>query len=159
MLNRVTISGRLTALPEYRLVVNETPVATMRVAVERDYKNRASGERQTDFFRVTAWRGLADFAANYLTKGVKIEVDGRLEQSVWKDKDGNTRQGISIVAEHIYFAGAKKASAEQQESSPEECGEGDLQEPPEDPEGSPGEGNEGDLQEPLENREGTEGEA
>lgn len=108
MLNKVVISGRLVDDPEYRVTGTGTSVAMFRVAVERDYKNKETGERGVDFFQVSAWRGLADFVVNYILKGTKIEVEGRLEQSTWKDGDGNVRHSVAIVAERIYFAGDKR---------------------------------------------------
>ena len=108
MLNKVVISGRLVDDPEYRVTGTGTSVAMFRVAVERDYKSKETGERGVDFFQVSAWRGLADFVVNYILKGTKIEVEGRLEQSTWKDGDGNVRRSVAIVAERIYFAGDKR---------------------------------------------------
>ncbi len=107
MLNRVCIVGRLTAIPEYRLTAAQIPVASFGLAVERDYKNRETGERQTDFFDVTAWRGLADFITKYFNKGDKVIVDGRLEKNTWTDGDGYKRKKVVIVAENIYFAQSK----------------------------------------------------
>lgn len=108
MLNRVTIMGRLTADPEYRTTAAETAVASIRLAVDRDYKNKETGERPTDFFNVTAWRGLADWLARYTHKGSQIVVDGRLELQGWTDQDGKKCIKVVIVAEKIYFADAKK---------------------------------------------------
>lgn len=125
MLNKAIITGRLTHDPDYRETSGRIPVAMMRVAVDRDYKSKETGERTTDFFNVTAWRGLADFAVAYLTKGTKIEVDGRLEDSTWKDRDGNTRHSVTIIAENIYFAGDRKTppkpgGAEEQDGQQED---------------------------------------
>lgn len=132
MLNKVIITGRLTADPEYRITAGEVPVASFSVAVDRDYKNK-DGERPTDFFNVTAWRGTADFVTNYFTKGSQIIVDGRLELHSWTDQDGNKRKGVVIVAERLYFAGGKKKENDTERQEPPLSGVDDY-DPDMDPE-------------------------
>lgn len=78
MLNKVTIMGRLCALPELRKTASGISVCNARIAVERDYAD-GNGERETDFFDVVAWRGTADFLCGYFDKGRKVLVDGRLQ--------------------------------------------------------------------------------
>lgn len=108
MLNTITVMGRLTADPELRHTGNNIPVASFTLAVDRDYKDKASGEKQTDFIPVVAWRNSAEFAAKYFSKGRMAVVSGSLQMRKWTDKDGNKRVSAEILAEHIYFGDSKR---------------------------------------------------
>lgn len=108
MLNRTVIMGRLTADPDYRTTPGGGAVANFRLAVERDYLDRASQKREADFIPVTAWRGLADWVGRYCEKGKLVVVDGRLEASEWTDRENIKRWSIQVKADNIYFAGAKR---------------------------------------------------
>lgn len=106
MLNRITITGRLTDDPELRETPNGVSVTSFSIANQRDYKN-AAGERDTDFFNVTAWRATAEFVTQYFSKGSLITVDGRLETRRYTDKEGNNRVAVEIKADNVYFGGSK----------------------------------------------------
>lgn len=60
---------------------------------------------------MVAWRGTAEFAAKYFTKGRMVAVDGRLQTRKWTDKDGNKRTATEINADHLYFADSKREDA------------------------------------------------
>ena len=105
MLNRIIVMGRLTKDPELR-DAKGTPVCTIRIACDRDFKSQ-NGERETDFFDVVAWRGLADTVSKYFTKGRMIVVDGRLQIRPWTDRDNVKRNATEIVADHVYFGDSK----------------------------------------------------
>ena len=107
MLNKTIVMGRLTADPELRHTANGTAVATFSIACERDRKAE-NGERPVDFLDVVAWRGTAEFAANYFQKGRMAVVSGSLQTRNWTDKDGNSRKTVEIVADSLYFADSKK---------------------------------------------------
>lgn len=107
MLNKVFVMGRLTRDPELRRTQSGTAVASFSLAVDRDYKTQ-SGEKETDFFDVVAWRTTAEFVAKYFTKGRMAVVEGRLQVRPWQDKDGNNRRSTEIIAENIYFGDSKK---------------------------------------------------
>lgn len=109
-LNNVCIMGRLTSDPELRRTNSGVAVTTFVLAVDRDFKAQ-NGERETDFFTVTAWRNTAEFAAKFFAKGRAAVVSGRLQTEEWMDKDGGKRKGVKIVAENIYF-GDNKHSGE-----------------------------------------------
>lgn len=106
-LNNVSLMGRLTADPELRTVGEDIHVASFRIAVDRDRKNK-DGERESDFFNVVAWRGTADFVSSYFAKGDMIVVCGRLQSRTYTDKDGNNRSVVEVLADDVYFGGAKK---------------------------------------------------
>lgn len=107
MLNHITIMGRLTKDVELRRTTSGVAVAKFPVAVDRDFKNDA-GERETDYIDVVAWRGSAEFAEKYLSKGRLVAISGRLQIRKYTDKDGNKRSAAEVVAESIYFADSKK---------------------------------------------------
>ena len=121
MLNQVTIMGRLCADPELRHTQSGIAVCNARIAVERDYADQ-SGERQTDFFDVAAWRGTAEFLCKYFPKGRKVVLDGRLQTRSWTDREGHKRVTVEIVAESVYFADSRPVSAPEAEPAPAKSG-------------------------------------
>ena len=110
MLNKIFIMGRLTRDPELRSTQSGTPVTSFSLAVDRDFKSQ-SGEKETDFIDVVAWRSTAEFVAKYFTKGRMAIVEGRLQIRPWTDKDGNNRRSAEVVADNIYFGDSKRDSA------------------------------------------------
>lgn len=113
MLNHVVVMGRLVADPDLKTTPSGVSVCNIRLACDRDYKDKATGERETDWLNVTAWRGTADYINQYFTKGRMIVVSGRLQTRNYTDKDGNKRTATDIVAENAYFADSKRDSAAQ----------------------------------------------
>lgn len=107
MLNHIVLMGRLTRDPELRRTGTGTAVASLTVAVDRDFA-AAGAERETDFFDVVAWRNTAEFTSKYFSKGDMIAVSGRLQIRPWTDKDGNKRRSAEVVAERVYFTDSKK---------------------------------------------------
>ena len=110
MLNKIFIMGRLTRDPELRRTQSGTAVTSFSLAVDRDFKSQ-SGEKETDFIDVVAWRSTAEFVAKYFTKGRMAIVEGRLQIRPWTDKDGNNRRSAEVVADNIYFGDSKRDSA------------------------------------------------
>ena len=108
VLNRIVIGGRLTADPELRRTQNGTAVASFCLACDRDFKNKETGETEADFINCVAWKGSAEFASNYFSKGRMAVVDGRLQMRDWTDKDGNKRRSFDVVVQSMYFCDSKK---------------------------------------------------
>ena len=108
MLNRINIMGRLARDPELRRTQTGTPVASFRLAVDRDFKDKSTGERSTDWIDVVAWRATAEFVSRYFTKGRMAVVEGRLQMRDWTDKDGNKRTSAEVVADNVYFGDSKR---------------------------------------------------
>ena len=108
MLNHIVIMGRLTRDPELRCTSNGTAVASFTLAVDRDFKN-ASGDRETDFIDVVAWRNTAEFVSRNFGKGRMAVVSGRLQIRTWTDKDGGKRKTAEIIADNVYFGDSKPA--------------------------------------------------
>lgn len=107
MLNRIIVMGRMTRDPELRRTNSGTAVASFTVAVDRDFKS-LSGEKETDFIDVVAWRNTAEFVSKYFSKGRMAVVEGRLQIRDWTDKDGNKRRTAEIVADSVYFGDSKR---------------------------------------------------
>lgn len=119
MLNHIVFMGRLVRDVELRRTSSGTAVASFTVAVDRDFPNKDTGERETDFIDCVAWRSTGEFVSKYFQKGSMAVVDGRLQLRSWTDKDGNKRRAAEIVADHVYFGGGKKGS-EGTAAAPEE---------------------------------------
>lgn len=115
MLNKIIVMGRLTRDPELRHTAGGSSVCSFSLACDRDFKSQ-SGEKETDFFDVVAWRATGEFVSKYFTKGRMAVVEGRLQIRDWQDKDGNKRRSAEINAENVYFGDSRPA---QQESNSE----------------------------------------
>lgn len=107
MLNHVVIMGRMVRDPELRQLDNGTSVTSFSVAVDRNYVDKNTNERQADFLNVVAWRQTADFVCKYFHQGDMIALEGSLQSRKYTDKDGNNRTAIEIVASNISFCGGK----------------------------------------------------
>lgn len=114
-MQKITIIGNLTHNPETRTTPNGVSVCSFTVAVNRRFANQ-DGEKQTDFFRVNAWRGLADTCAKYLAKGRKVAVIGELQARLYDGKDGEKRMSLDVQADEIEFL-TPKSQAEQTEQA------------------------------------------
>lgn len=122
MLNRINIMGRLTRDVELRHTGSGTPVANFTIACDRDFSNKESGERETDFIDVIAFRNTAEFVSKYFSKGRMAVVSGRLQIRAWTDKDGNNRRTAEILADNVYFGDSARdnsAQVAQQKTEPE----------------------------------------
>ena len=108
MLNKIFLQGRLVADPEMRHTPSGVAVATLRLAVDRDFKDRETVEKKADFINVVAWRSTAEFVSRYFTKGRMAVVEGRLQLRDWTDKDGNKRRTAEVVADNVYFGDSRR---------------------------------------------------
>jgi single-strand DNA-binding protein len=100
-MNRVVLTGRMTADPEVRQTNSGKSVVSFSIAVKKRMKPR-EGEPDSDFLRITAWGSSAQYVQNYLGKGRLIACDGRLETRKWQDQNGNNRETVEIVADNIH---------------------------------------------------------
>ncbi len=108
MLNHIVIMGRLARDPELRRTQSGVPVASFRLAVDRDFKDKNTGERGTDWIDVVAWRATGEFVSRYFTKGRMAVVEGRLQMRDWTDKEGNKRTSAEVVADNVYFGDSRR---------------------------------------------------
>lgn len=106
--NKIIIVGYLGRDPELRYTPDGTPVCNFSIATTERRKDK-SGEPEdiTTWFRVTAWRRLAELADQYLAKGRQVFVEGSLIQREWTDRDGVTRYNLDVTATDIKFVGAR----------------------------------------------------
>lgn len=98
-INQVILMGRLTRDPEQRTTTTGKNIASFSIAVDR-----AGQDDSADFFDVTAWEKLGDLVMQYLAKGRRVLVQGRLRQDSWDDKEtGKKRTRIEVVATDVTF--------------------------------------------------------
>jgi single-strand DNA-binding protein len=91
MLNRVVLIGRLTRDPESQYTPSGVAIAKFTIAVDRFSKNPETGEKETDFIPVVAFRRSAEFVTQYITKGRLVAVEGRIQVRSWVAQDGQKR--------------------------------------------------------------------
>ncbi len=114
MLNHITIMGRLTRDPELRRTGSGVAVTSFTLAVDRDFADKQSGVKETDFIDCVAWKHTGEFVDKYFDKGSMAVVSGRLQIRGWTDKDGNKRRSAEVIAENVYFGDSKKDAADEQ---------------------------------------------
>ena len=102
--------GRLTIDPELRRTGSGTAVTSFSLACDRDFKSQ-SGDKETDFIEVVAWKNTAEFVSKYFSKGRMAVVEGRLQIRDWTDKAGNKRTTAEVVADNVYFADSKRSES------------------------------------------------
>lgn len=110
MLNKIILMGRLCTNPELRRTGSGTAVTSFSLACDRDFKSQ-SGEKETDFIDVVAWKNTAEFVSKYFSKGRMAVVEGRLQIRDWTDKSGNKRTTAEVVADNAYFADSKRSES------------------------------------------------
>lgn len=129
MLNHIEIMGRLTRDPELRHTQSGTAVASFTLAVDRDFKNKDTGERETDFIDCVAWRSTGEFVSKYLAKGRMAVVDGRLQLRDWTDKEGKKRRSAEVLVSNVYFADSKPKDGQSSGGKGTAKGVGDFELP------------------------------
>ena len=106
--------GRLTKDPELRTTASGTSVVSFSLAVERDFKNPQTGEKDTDFFDCVAWRNTAEYIAKYFAKGRMAVVEGQLQTRWWEDNGGIKRRAIELIVSNIYFGDSRPQQSSSQ---------------------------------------------
>jgi single-strand DNA-binding protein len=102
MINKVILIGNLGADPEIRYTQDGTPAASFTVATTERWKGKdGQMQEQTEWHRVTAWRRLAEICGEYLSKGSRVYIEGKLQTRKWKDQSGNDRYTTEIVAREM----------------------------------------------------------
>ena len=99
-INRVILSGRLTADPELRQTNSGKSVVEFTVAVQKRIKP-TDGSPDADFFRVKAWGQTAEFVSKYIFKGRLVGIDGKLTTRKWQDQNGGNREVVEIIADNV----------------------------------------------------------
>lgn len=112
-INRVIVTGNLTAEPRLNTLSSGTVVCDLRIAVNGRRKDNQSGQwvDKPNYFNVKVWGPQGENASKYLAKGRPVAVDGRLDWSEWTDKEGNKRQSVDIIADTVQFLGGREGGA------------------------------------------------
>lgn len=110
-MNKVILIGNLTRDPELTEMPSGVPVCRFAIAVSRDYAD-SQGNRETDFFNITTWRGKAETCGKYLKKGNKVAVCGSLQNRSYEDKDGIKRTVTDVIASDVEFLTPKQSEEE-----------------------------------------------
>ena len=108
-INRVVLTGNLTADPELRSLPSGMSVCSLRIACNTRRKDSSTGEwvDKPNYFSVTVWGKQGENASRFLTKGRPVAIDGRLEWREWETDEGAKRQAVEIVAESLQFLSSR----------------------------------------------------
>ena len=113
MVNKVILIGNLGADPEVRYSQSGTAIASFRIATTEVWKKQdGSKEEQTEWHRIVAFGRLAEICGEYLAKGSKVYIEGRLQTRKWQDKDGQDRYTTEIVAREMKMLTSRGAGGE-----------------------------------------------
>jgi len=113
--NRVILAGNLTRDVELRHIPSGTAVADVGLAVNDRVKRGDEWVDEVSFIDLTLWARQAENAAEYLSKGSAILVEGRLKQETWEDKEGGKRSKLKVVVDQFKFIGGKSGSPKSEE--------------------------------------------
>ncbi|MDZ7898838.1 MAG: single-stranded DNA-binding protein [Arcicella sp.] len=101
-LNKVQLIGNLGDDPDFQVLEGNISVAKFSLATSETYKDKyGTNQSSTDWHNIVLWRGLADLAKNYLTKGSTVYIEGKLKTRRFEDKSGNKKYVTEIIAEQI----------------------------------------------------------
>jgi single-strand DNA-binding protein len=108
-INRVVLTGNLTADPDTRSLPSGTTVCNLRIASNTRCKDTSTGEwvDKPNYFNVTVWGAQGENCARFLHKGRPVAIEGRLEWHEWETPEGQKRQGIDIIANSVQFLGGR----------------------------------------------------
>ncbi len=110
-LNKVQLTGHLGADPEMRYTPQGSAVTNFRVASNRVWKDRDGNQHEdTEWFRIVAWDRLGEICNQYLTKGSRVYVEGRLQTRKWTDRDGNDRYTSEVIAQDMIMLSTRGES-------------------------------------------------
>jgi single-strand DNA-binding protein len=111
-INRVVLTGNLTADPELRSLPSGTAICRLRIASNTRRKDNSTNEwvDKPNYFDVTVWGAQGENCARYLSKGRPVAIDGRLEWREWEAEGGGKRQAVEIVADSVQFLGGRDES-------------------------------------------------
>ncbi|MBR5404742.1 MAG: single-stranded DNA-binding protein [Oscillospiraceae bacterium] len=107
MLNKVILMGRLTRDPEFRQTPSGVPVCRFSIAINRQFANKQTGERETDFIDCDAWRSTAEFVSRYFSKGNMILVEGQLRNNNYTDNNGVKHYSMRVMVDNVSFCESK----------------------------------------------------
>lgn len=117
--NKVILIGNLGKDPEVRHLENGSSVANFSIATSESYTDKNTGERKviTDWHNIVVWRGLAKVVEQYLKKGMKVYIEGKLKTRTWQDEQGNNRYSTEVIADNMTMLTSKLESQNQSNSN------------------------------------------
>lgn len=118
MLNRVILMGRLTRDPELRQTQAGVACCRFSIAINRQFANKQTGERESDFVECETWRQTAEFVSRYFVKGNMILVEGELRNNNYEDSKGVKHYGMKVLVSNVSFCESKGSSENQQQEAP-----------------------------------------
>jgi len=123
--NKAIIVGNLGRDPEARHMDDGTAVSNFSVAVSESWTDKSTGEKRekTEWLRIVAFRRLAEICNQYLTKGSKVYIEGKIQTREWQDKEGNRRWTTEIIARDLQMLGGG-TNNQQQGSAPPDAAAG-----------------------------------
>lgn len=134
MINKAIIVGNLGADPEIRYTQSGTPVATFNVATSERWKDKSGASQEsTEWHRIVAWQKLAEICGEYLHKGSRVYIEGKIQTRKWQDQNGNDKWTTEIIAREMKML-------DRRETSGDSYGGGQEQQYPEPPPGYGGVG-------------------
>jgi single-strand DNA-binding protein len=109
-MNKVILIGRLTRDPGLKTTSSGTATTTFSIAVDRNFVNQQTGQREADFINCVAWRKQAENIARYCTKGTQVAVEGRIQVRNYDAQDGTKRYVTEVICDNVTFLGSKSSN-------------------------------------------------
>lgn len=128
-INRVIIIGNLGQDPEVRYSQSGTAIANISVATSEEWKDKNTGEKvsKTEWHRIVFFKRLAEVVGEYLKKGSKVYIEGKLQTRKWQDKDGNDKYTTEIIANEMQMLDSRVSNSGGSETQSQQYGAGDTQ--------------------------------
>ena len=109
-MNKVFLIGNLTRDPELSNTASGVSLCRFSIAVSRPY-TQGDGEKKTDFFNCTVWRGMAENVAKYCKKGNKVAIEGSVQIRTYEDNNGQQRTAVDVICSNVEFLSQKSTAA------------------------------------------------
>ncbi|HEY5603431.1 MAG TPA: single-stranded DNA-binding protein [Gammaproteobacteria bacterium] len=119
-INKVILIGNLGADPEVKYMPSGDPITTVRLATSESWKDKSTGENveKTEWHRVVFFKRLAEIAGEYLKKGSKVYIEGRLQTRKWQGQDGQDRYTTEIIANEMQMLDSRGGTASMSSGAP-----------------------------------------
>ena len=109
-MNKVILIGGLTKDPELRTTTSGTATTSFTVAVDRNFVNQQTGQREADFINCVAWRKQAENISRYCSKGSQVAVEGKIQTRSYDAQDGSKRYVTEVICDNVTFLGSRNSS-------------------------------------------------
>jgi single-strand DNA-binding protein len=117
MINKVILIGNLGATPEVRYTQSGKAVTSFTLATTETWMKDGKKEEKTEWHKIVAWDRLGEICGEYLSKGSKVYIEGKIQTRPWEDKDGNKRYTTEIVAREMKMLSPKGGSSSSEHSN------------------------------------------